>query len=406
MTINVRELRERRNHLAKQARDLMDSTKDKLWTVENQNAYDAFTGEIIAVDQQLTNLQRLADLEAEKQFDIENAQRIDPRGVDPLSERGIFNSWARNGDRGLSPEQIQRIANTMSTTTTTEGGYTVQSEVAKEVIDSLKAFGGMRNVSEVIVTAQGNPLSYPTSDGTAEVGELLAENVTATALDPSFGTVALNAFKYSSKIIAVPFELLQDSSVDIEAFVRGRLVTRLGRITNQHFTTGTGSGQPRGVVVGSSVGKTGTTGQTLTIIYADIVDLIDSVDAAYQASGRCRFMMSQSMRKVVRKVVDGSSRPLWTPSYEAGIVGGFVDTLAGFPVEINNDMAAPGASAKTLLFGDFSTYKIRDVMQVSMFRFTDSAYTKLGQVGFLAWMRTGGNLVDTAAVKHYAHSAT
>jgi HK97 family phage major capsid protein len=45
-------------------------------------------------------------------------------------------------------------------------------------------------------------------------------------------------------------------------------------------------------------------------------------------------------------------------------------------------------------------------MDVQMFRFTDSAYTKLGQVGFLAWARMGGNLVDSGAVKAYTHSAT
>lgn len=405
MATNVKELRERRNHLAKQARDLMESTKDKAWTVENQASYDTLTGEIVAIDQQLTNLQKLADLEADRQFEAP-ATPAAAGNLDPLSERGIFNTWARQGDRGLSAEQIRHFANTMSTITGSEGGYTVQSEVAREVIDSLKAYGGMRSVSEVIVTAMGNPLSYPTSDGTAEVGELIGENTTATAADLTFGTVSLNAFKYSSKVVAVPFELLQDSQVDIEAFVRARLVTRLGRITNQHFTTGTGSGQPRGVVTGASSGKVGTTGQTLTIIYDDIVDLIDAVDAAYQQGGNCRFMMPQAMRKVVRKLKDGSNRPIWTPSYEAGIAGGFVDTLAGFPVVLNNDMASPAANAKTLLFGDFSYYKIRDVMQVSLFRFTDSAYTKLGQVGFLAWMRTGGNLVDTAAVKYYAHSAT
>jgi len=45
-------------------------------------------------------------------------------------------------------------------------------------------------------------------------------------------------------------------------------------------------------------------------------------------------------------------------------------------------------------------------MEVSIFRFTDSAYTKLGQVGFLAWARAGGNLLDTNGVKLYQHSAT
>jgi hypothetical protein len=96
----------------------------------------------------------------------------------------------------------------------------------------------------------------PTSDGTAEVGEIIAENTTATSADISFGTKSLVAYKYSSKVVAVPFELLQDSNVDVEAFVRKRLATRLGRITNTHFTTGTGSSQPNGVVTAATTGYT------------------------------------------------------------------------------------------------------------------------------------------------------
>jgi len=45
-------------------------------------------------------------------------------------------------------------------------------------------------------------------------------------------------------------------------------------------------------------------------------------------------------------------------------------------------------------------------MQLTLFRFDDSAFAKKGQVGFLAWMRAGGNLVDVSALKLYQHSAT
>jgi HK97 family phage major capsid protein len=58
------------------------------------------------------------------------------------------------------------------------------------------------------------------------------------------------------------------------------------------------------------------------------------------------------------------------------------------------------------LFGDYSKYIVRDVMAANLFRFDDSAYVKLGQIGFLMWMRSGGNLTDTAAVKYYQNSAT
>jgi HK97 family phage major capsid protein len=327
----------------------------------------------------------------------------------------------RGGWEGLSNEDILKIRATMSTTTGSEGGFTVPSEISSQLVDSMKAYGSMWALAEVIRTGDGRPLSFPTSDGTSETGEWIAQNTTATAADPTFGTKSLNVFKASSKIVAAPFELLQDSTINMEAFINARLATRLGRLGSTAFTVGTGTTQPDGVVPQATSGKVGTSGQTLTIIFDDIVDLIHSVDPAYRKPG-CAFMAGDALVKVIRKLKDTANRPIWAPSFEAGITrganpaahGGFTsqdtpvpfDTLLGYPLYINNDMAVPAANAKTMLFGDFSFYKIRVAMDVSMFRFTDSAYTKLGQVGFLAWARMGGNLLDTAAVKFYQHSAT
>ena len=66
------------------------------------------------------------------------------------------------------------------------------------------------------------------------------------------------------------------------------------------------------------------------------------------------------------------------------------------------------ANAKSILFGDFSYYIIRDVLGATEYqRYTDSAYAKKGQVGFNLWARSGGGFTDVGgAVKHYANSAT
>lgn len=404
--MTIQALRERRNGLAIEARKLLDDTKDKKWTEEHDLKYNNLTGEITDLDKSIERHQKVLDLEAEKRFENRDPKKPGKRDTeDLLSDIGIFDFWMRHGQKGMSAEQAAAFYNTMSTTTPSEGGYTVPSAIAASIIDSLKAYGGMRGVAEMLPTSQGNPLSYPSSDGTNEVGELLAENAQASSLDLSFGTVGLNVFKYSSKIVAVPIELLQDSIVDIEAYVRGRIVTRIGRITNQHFTTGTGTAQPRGIVTGASSGKVGTTGQTLTITYDDLVDLLESVDDAYQAS-TCKFMFAQSMRKVLRKLKDTAGRPIWTPGYEAGITAGAPDLLLGQEVAINNDMPAPAANAKSVIYGDLSKYVIRDAMNVSLMRFDDSAFAAKGQVGFLAFARSGGNLTDVNAVKYYQHSAT
>lgn len=404
--MSIQALRERRNGLAIEARKLLDETKDQKWTGDHQLKYDNLTGEISDLDGRIEREQKVIDLAAEERFQHREPKAGKRDTEDMLSDIGIFDTWMRRGERGLSAEQANKLYNTMSTTTPAEGGYTVPSAVAASLVESLKAFGGMRSVAQVLTTAQGNPMSFPTSDSTAEVGEILAENAQATSLDTSFGTVGLNVFKYSSKIVTVPIELLQDSSVDIEAFIRALIVRRIGRISNQHFTTGTGTGQPRGIVTGASSGKVGTTGQTTTVIYDDLVDLLESVDEAYQMEGNCRFMFPQSVRKILRKLKDTANRPIWTPGYEAGITAGAPDLLLGKEVVLNNDMAAPAANAKSIVYGDLSKYIIRDALQVNLMRFDDSAFASKGQVGFLAFMRSGGNLVDSGAVKYYQHSAT
>ena len=116
--------------------------------------------------------------------------------------------------------------------------------------------------------------------------------------------------------------------------------------------------------------------------------------------------MNDDSLRIIRKLKDGNGRPIFLPGYD-GLGGPMPDSLLGQPIFINQHMATMAASAKSILFGDFSKYIIRDVLQMQLHRFTDSAYAKLGQVGFLMFSRHAGNLVDVGgAVKYYQNSAT
>jgi HK97 family phage major capsid protein len=404
----IQVLRERHATRAKEVRELVEKNNDK-WTAEHQTKYDEFMKELDDIKAAADRFQRMMEATTETAIQAaagEVADRAERDGHAKTPMAKLFVKWLRGGDRALSAQEWTDIRATLSTTTGSEGGFTVQTEVARTLMDALKAYGGMRAVADVIQTTGFGDLNYPTSDGTSETGEQIAQNTTANALDPSFGVVTISPYKYSSKIVAVPFELLQDSNIDIEAFVRTRLTQRIGRITNTKFTIGTGTAEPRGIVTASSVGKTGTTGQTVTVIFDDLVDLIHSVDPAYRELGRCRFMMNDSSLKVIRKLKDSQGRPIFLPGYD-GLTGAMPDAVLGYPTTTNQDVAAMAANAKSILFGDFNYYVIRDVMAANLFRFEDSAYVKLGQIGFLMWSRHGGNFTDVGgAVKHYANSAT
>ena len=405
---SIQALRERRATIAQSIHKLLDDHPGDKWSAALQEKYDAGMKEIEDIADESKRVQQVLDLIAENAetgqvrnlFERQAHEEKRPAHLD------AFWNLMRRGEKLVTPEEWSALRNTMSVGTSAQGGYTVPTEVSASLADALKAYGGVRSVAEVFRTTAGNDINFPTTDGTTETGELIGENTTATGSDPSFGVVTLKTYKFSSKVVAIPFELLQDSQIDIEAFIRNRLVTRLGRATNPYFTTGTGTGQPQGIVTAASSGKVGTTGQTLTVIYDDLVDLVHSVDPAYRALGKCRFMMADSSLKVIRKLKDTAGRPIFLPGYD-GLGGPMPDTLLGYGITINQDVAAMAANAKSILFGDFTFYKIRDVMDIQIFRFDDSAYIKLGQIGFLAWMRSGGSFVDVGgAVKYYQNSAT
>ena len=405
MSKSIQALRERKQFIAQSANKLLADKGDQTWTKEDQAQYDGLMNDLELVTGQIKAHERQQQIDAEAFFaDAAQQAGKGKKQGDEIDAVAAVALYMRHGNN-VSAEQAVAIRNAMSTTTTTEGGYTVPSEIAAMVVDALKAFGGMRSVAQIITTDGGNALNYPTSDGTSEVGEIVAENTAATGADITFGTVAVNPYKYSSKKIALPWELIQDSAIDVVAFVTNRLATRLARITNTHYTTGDGSSKPYGLTARAATGKTGTTGQTTTVIYDDLVDLFYSVNSAYRAQGAA-WMMADSSLKVVRKLKDGQSRPIFVPSWDASLTGATPDTLMGRPIVVNDDMPAMAANAKSIAFGAFGNFVIRDVNGVQIRRFDDSAFALNGQVGFCGWMRTGSNLLDTAAIKVYVNSAT
>lgn len=401
--MSIQALRERLNSQKAQASKMLADIGASTWTKDQQAEFDKIVDEAERTESQIEAHQRLLDKRAEEDFD--DLPRANAKDKKSPSMQGA-DVFLRTMTKNLTAEQVELIRNTMSTTTGSEGGYTVKTDVASTVIEAIASYAGIRQVASRIVTAQGNPLSYPSSDGRTEEGEIIAENVTATDADIAFGTVPLNVFKFSSKVITIPIELLQDTTVDIIALLNKRVRDRIGRIQNRMMTKdGTGTGSPFALTAAAGVGKTGATGQTTTVTYDDLIDLVDSIDEGYGEDGK-RFMFGQTVRRTVRKIKDTAGRPIWTPSYDLGMSARTPDLLLGYPVQINNHMPVPAANAKSIAFGDLSQYQIRDAMDVTLFRFEDSAYLKKGQVGFLAWSRAGGNLLDPNAVKVYQHSAT
>ncbi|MFV0408272.1 MAG: phage major capsid protein, partial [Paracoccus sp. (in: a-proteobacteria)] len=321
----------------------------------------------------------------------------------------VFDAYVRGGEAAVNrlPDNVlseygRQVQNAQSTGVDSEGGYLVPTTFSGVLLEAMAEYGGVRSVATVQQTASGENIQWPTVDETAVMGEWLAENAMASDGDVTFGTTSIAAHLASSRVVAIPFALLQDSGIsNLEGMLNGLLAARLARLTNAAYTIGDGVGKPTGIVLGAGLGHTTAAGLVDSFTYDDFIDLEHSVDPIYRRDGS--WMFHDTALKVAKKMKDGEGRPIWVP----GISSEAPAEILNYRYTVNQDMAQPAAGADSILFGDMSKYLIRDVMDLTLFRFTDSAYTKRGQVGFLAMLRTDGKVIaaNSAAIKKLRHAA-
>ena len=283
-----------------------------------------------------------------------------------------------------------------SVATNSAGGFLVPTGFIPELEKNLAYYANLREVSRVIRTSEGNPIQVPTVDDTTQTGERVAENVAYTAQDVTFGQKTLNAYKYTSKLVNASIELVQDSAIDVQGMLGGLLGERIGRIQQTEFTTGTGSSQPEGCVTSAAAGATAASATAIAV--DDLLNLVHSLDRAFRDNAR--FMMHDSILLAIRKLKDSQGRPVFTESY----IQGEPDRLLGYPVTINNAMVSTlAATNRSVLFGDFQKgFFIRDALDLQVVRL-DERYAELGQVAFVALMRSDSKVVLANAIRRLTH---
>jgi HK97 family phage major capsid protein len=125
--------------------------------------------------------------------------------------------------------------------------------------------------------------------------------------------------------------------------------------------------------------------------FDDVFRLVHSVDVAYRNPATCKFQLSDTNILTLRLAKDGNGRYLWP---ELGNVQtGQPLQLAGFPVQVNNDAPAMGASAKWASFDDHRYYKIRRINGLTIARINE-LYIESGQVGFLGFQSADGGFAN------------
>lgn len=408
--MKLHELKQAYNELARNMRNLHDKIGDNTWTDEQRSQWSDWKQKLDGLDEQIKREEALRD--ADQRFVEENEEEHrdnldnEERGGQSVDEQRAqaFDAFIRQGMQEISPEQRQilREMRAQGTSPDEKGGYTVPVEMLNMIHEAMKDYGGLASVAQILNTETGHNIEWPTSDGTAEEGELLGENTAATEGDVSFGMANLGAKKLSSKVIRVSNELLNDSGINIQAFLSGRIGQRLGRGEAKFLVQGTGAGtpeQPKGLE--ASVTNTTTAASSSEFTWKEVNSLIHSIDPAYRRAANFRLGFNDNTLQLLTEMEDLQGRPLWLPA----VSGAAPATVLNVPYFIDQGIKDIGVNNKFMYGGDFNQFVIRRVRYMVLKRLVER-YAEFDQTAFLAFHRFDCVLQDAAAIKALQGAAT
>lgn len=395
--MKLHELKQKRANIASEMRALHEKIGDNSWNEEQRGQWDAAKHELDKLDSAIARAEDLRRLDDDFIQNNEPEHRNDPQTSDEERRAAAFEKLVRQGFGELTPEEKRAVKEIRAQGIDdgeggkTKGGYTVPRQFRNRVIEKMKAYGGIANVCQILSTANGQSIDWACSDGTAELGVMIGENEATDESDISFTAVSLGAKKMSSKIIRVSNELLQDSGVDMNAYLASRIAQRIGRGEASQIITGSGTGKN---VKGLANWVTKTTAQAgASLTWEDLLALKHSIDPAYRNSPKFRFAFNDNTLMTISAMKDSQGRPLWLPD----IVGVTPATVLSVPYVIDQGIADADENEKFIYCGDFDRFVLRRVAYMTLRRLTER-YAEYDQVGFLAFHRFDCLLEDTAAI--------
>ena len=407
---DIKSLRETMANIATEARSKLSEITDETTETrasEIEREFDAMMAETDKLQGRIDREERAAALMSKlEQPDTSKIPAVEARTA-PAVDNGLTMDYrtafaemiSAGGDAYVDAEvrNVLKEYRVQTGGTNSAGGFTVPTELATFVEESMAATGPMytSNLFTVINSTDGRTFSIPTVDDTAVTAVAHTEGTQPTddgGKDVTFGQKSVGAFAFDSEWVRWSAELNADSILNMESLLGSLLGERLGRIANSKLTTGSGSSDVEGIVTNSAAGKTAASATAITA--DEIIDLVHSVDPAYRQSTSSAIMMNDSTLAAVRKLKDGDGNYLWSlGSYTQGVP----QTVLGYPVVVNQAMASIATGNKTMLFGDMSKFYVRKVGAPALYVARERFAPDFGILGFI---RFDGVLANTAAIKH------
>jgi HK97 family phage major capsid protein len=376
----------------------------RLDEIERRGSADAVTSDKLArIDRALDETKRTVDELALKAARPALGGAL--RTGAGLAHKSAFEGYVRKGDQ----TRLRDLeAKALSVGSDPDGGYLVPDETERAVntalrnISPIRAIAGVRQVSGSVYK---RPFATSGFDS-GWIGETAArpQTNTPTLAELSFPTMELYAMPAATQ------SLLDDSAVDIDAWLAEEVRSAFAEQEGTAFVTGDGTNKPKGFLAYSTVANASWTWGNIGFIASGaagafpgtdpgdkLIDLVYAVKAGYRANAH--FVMNRATQSVIRKMKDADGSYLWQPAISAGTPA----TLLGYPVAESEDMPSIAANSLSIAFGDFQRgYLVVDRVGIRVLR---DPYSAKPYVLFYTTKRVGGGVSDFDAIKLMKFSA-
>lgn len=325
-------------------------------------------------------------------------EALDQKGYD--SYKAAWHRWVREGKEALSADEVK----TLSVGSDPDGGYFVTPDVGGRIVRKVYESSPMRQYASVqmISTDALEGIEDLNEAGAGYAGE---HSTSGDVTTPEVGRWKISVFWIDTEPKAT-MQLLDDASVDIEAWLAGKVSSKFSRFENAEFVGGNANkirGFARGYTTAADSGSGVTWGQighVVTGVNGDfaasakgdkLYDLMGTLKSEYLTGAA--WFTNRAVVTAIRKFKDGQNNYLWQPSF----IAGQPETIMGYPVARMEDMPALATDSYSLAFGNMAeAYQIVDRQGIRVLRdnLTSKPYVK-----FYTTKRTGGGVVNFEAIK-------
>jgi HK97 family phage major capsid protein len=400
--MELKDLKFKRNKLLTD----MQALAMKGFTAESRAQFDTMNAEVETLEADIVRSERLAAISAEQSSFTRSARPGAANGgvdgtksADQVKDetRAAFRQYARGGIANMTQEQRDLVS------TNSNGQALIPQMFNPELIAALKYYGPIATlVRQRVTDNNGAPLKVSLANDTANGLTLLGTEGSSSPAetDPAFQSSIVGVDTLSGGLVKVSFQELEDSSFDLDTWIREAFGLRYARGLERAVTLGkdsAGTTLPNQTAGGMAAGAvvSGTTSSLAAGIgWDDLTAAFGALDPAY-TTDKAVWQMNSGTRGYLVGLKDGFGRPFFTP--DPSLDSPF-SRLMGFKVVLNQALPNMGANALPILFGDPSAaYLLRTDGQPTILRLNER-YADTLEVGFFLYMRAGGtSIVATSA---------